>query len=45
MGSVNRLVKKSPNFIKQIYYNLVPFQKRYGSLYKETLDFLMKSGE
>ncbi len=45
MGSVNRLVKKSPNFIKQIYYNLVPFHKRYGSLYKETLDFLMKSGE
>ena len=45
MGSVNRIVKKSPNFIKWSYYNLVPFHKRYGKVYKETLDFLLHTSK
>jgi phenylacetate-CoA ligase len=45
MGSVNRIVKKSPNFIKWSYYNLVPFHKRYGKVYRETLDFLLHSSK
>jgi len=45
MGSVNKIVKKSPNFIKWSYYNLVPFHKRYGKVYKETLDFLLYTSE
>ena len=43
MGSINKIVKKSPNFVKRFYYNVVPFHKRYGTVYKETLDFLMQS--
>lgn len=43
MGSISRIVKKSPNLIKWSYYNLVPFHKRYGKVYKETLDFLLYS--
>lgn len=43
MGAINKVVKKSPGFIKQIYYNLVPFHKRYGKVYKDTLDFLIES--
>lgn len=45
MGSINKIVKKSPNFIKKIYYDVVPFHKRYGGVYKETLDFLMNSSQ
>ena len=45
MGSVNRIVKKSPDFIKWSYYNLVPFHKRYGKVYKDTLDFLLYSSK
>ncbi len=40
MGIVQRIIKKQPNFIKKIYYNIVPFKKRYGSVYGETVDFL-----
>lgn len=43
MGSINKIIKKSPNFVKRFYYNVVPFHKRYGNVYKETLDFLMQS--
>ena len=45
MGSINRIVKKSPNFIKWSYYNLVPFHERYGKVYKDTLDFLLYSSK
>lgn len=45
MGSISRIVKKSPNLIKWSYYNLVPFHKRYGKVYKETLDFLLHSSK
>lgn len=40
MGIIQRIIKKQPNFIKKIYYNIVPFKKRYGSVYGETVDFL-----
>ena len=43
MGSVNRIIKKSPNFIKSNYYKFVPFRYRYGKVYGETLDFLLES--
>lgn len=40
MGVVQRIIKNQPNFIKRIYFNIVPFKKRYGVFYGETLDFL-----
>lgn len=43
MGSINKIIKKSPNLLKKVYYDLVPFHKRYGKVYKDTLDFLLKS--
>ena len=30
-------------FIKNQYYNLVPFEKRYGKVFSETFAFLMES--
>jgi len=45
MGSINRIVKQSPDLIKWSYYNLVPFHKRYGKVYKDTLDFLLYSSK
>ena len=45
MGSVSRIIKKSPNYIKSAYYKFVPFRYRYGNVYGKTLDFLMKSQE
>ena len=43
MGSVNRIIKQSPNFIKSNYYKFVPFRYRYGNVYGKTLDFLLES--
>ena len=40
MGVVSRIIKKQPNFIKKIYYNLIPFNKRYGETYNDTSNFL-----
>ena len=41
MGSINRKVKELPNICQwKQYYNLVPFENRYGEEYKKTLDFL-----
>jgi len=45
MGSINRKVKELPNICQWAYYNLVPFENRYGEEYKKTLDFLMKSSK
>ena len=45
MGSVNKIVKRSPGFIKRLYYNSVPFSKRYGKVYENTLSFLMESSK
>ena len=43
MGSINKIVKRSPGFIKKLYYSSVPFSKRYGKVYENTLSFLMES--
>ncbi len=43
MGSVNKVIKKSPDFIKSAYYRFVPFRYRYGKVYSKTLDFLLES--
>ena len=43
MGSVNKIIKKSPNFIRSLYYKFVPFRYRYGKVYGKTLDFLLES--
>ena len=43
MGVVNKIIKKTPSFLQRAYYNLVPFEKRYGKVYKKTLDFLVES--
>jgi phenylacetate-CoA ligase len=40
MGTINRIIKRQPNFVKRLYYNLIPFSKRYGEIYSETLQFL-----
>ena len=44
MGVINRVIKKTPSFLQQVYYNLVPFEKRYGKYYSITLQFLLESG-
>ncbi len=43
MASIKKFISKSPNFVKKLYYNLVPFYKRYGSEFKDTYDFLLHS--
>ena len=43
MATAKRLIKKAPSIIKRAYYNLVPFGKRYGKEYLETLTFLRES--
>ena len=40
MASLNKYIKNSPNFVKKIYYNLVPFEKRYGKEFSKTYRFL-----
>lgn len=45
MGSINKIVKKSPSFIKRLYYNAIPFSKRYGKVYEDTLSFLIESSK
>ena len=45
MGVVNKLIKKTPSFLQQAYYNIVPFEKRYGEVYGKTLRSLMESSE
>lgn len=42
MGVINRIVKKQPKLIKKIYYNLIPFEHRYGKVFHETSEFLKK---
>jgi phenylacetate-CoA ligase len=36
MGTINSVVKKSPIFIKKAYYNIVPFEFRYGKVFRDT---------
>lgn len=41
MGSVNKVIKKCPFIIKRAYYRAVPFEKRYGQVFTDTLNDLM----
>lgn len=40
MGIINKLIKKQPNVIKRLYYNIIPFNYRYGNVFNETKKFL-----
>ena len=40
MGVINRIIQKQPTIVKRLYYNIVPFEKRYGQVYSDTLSFL-----
>jgi phenylacetate-CoA ligase len=42
MGIVNRIIKKQPSIIKQLYYNIIPFKYRYSTTFNETCSFLEK---
>lgn len=42
MGIIKRIVKAQPNFIKNMYYDILPFKYRYGKVFRETSDFLKK---
>jgi phenylacetate-CoA ligase len=45
MGSFNNVIKKMPNFLQIMYYDVVPFEKRYGRNFIETFNFLCHSAE
>ena len=40
MGIINRVVKNQPKIVKKLYYNVIPFVKRYGKVFGETSQFL-----
>ena len=43
VASLKDLIKKSPSVIQKLYYNLVPFSKRYGRVFNDTYEFLLES--
>ena len=43
MGSINSIIKKAPNFIQKAYFNIIPFEKRYGKVFSDTFKFLNES--
>jgi phenylacetate-CoA ligase len=43
MGVVNSVIKKQPLIIKQIFYNLVPFEYRYGDKFRKTYNEIMNN--
>jgi phenylacetate-CoA ligase len=45
MASAKRIISKSPTFVKNIYYKIVPFSKRYGIDFSKTFNFLLESIE
>ena len=40
MATAKRLLSKAPSIIKKVYYNLVPFESRYGKEFSKTYKFL-----
>lgn len=40
MGIINRVVGHQPKIVKKLYYNVIPFAKRYGKVFGETSQFL-----
>ena len=45
MASFNNFVKKTPNYLQKFYYDLIPFERRYGSEFLNTYNFLLNSIE
>lgn len=45
MAVASRLLKSSPGFVKNLFYRIVPFRRRYGLEFSNTIDFLLKSIE
>lgn len=43
MATAKRLIKKAPSFIKKAYYNLIPFEDRYGREFSKTYYFLQNT--
>lgn len=43
MASLQSLIKKSPFWTQKLYYDIVPFSKRYGKVFDETYNFLVES--
>jgi len=42
-STINYIIKKQPEFIKKIFYKLIPFRFRYGKMYRNTLNLLSDS--
>lgn len=40
MATAKRLLSKAPSIVKKVYYNLVPFESRYGKEFSKTYKFL-----
>ncbi len=45
MATAKRLLSKAPSIIKRAYYNLVPFETRYGKEFSKTYKFLNQTLE
>lgn len=43
MGSVSRIINKSPSKFKKLLYSTIPFEYRYNSKYRNTLNFIRNS--
>lgn len=43
MGSVSKLIKKSPTGLQKLYYNIVPFSYRYGKDFRKVHNLISKS--
>ena len=43
MASLQSIIKRSPSVIQKLYYNVVPFSKRYGKVFNDTYKFLLES--
>lgn len=43
MASFTNLIKNSPSYIQKLYFNIVPFERRYGKIFKNTYNFLLES--
>ena len=45
MATAKRLLSKAPSIIKRAYYNLIPFETRYGKEFSKTYKFLNQTLE
>ncbi len=45
MATVTKIIKKQPQFVKRVYYTIVPFRYRYGREFRITYNFLKKTSD